>query len=76
LKYKVQNNVFVVEKLKEVQKIIFLEILCRALCENTRQTYIFAVRFSMAHGKGNVFAVRLTLTHGKGDEQPNGVNVH
>jgi hypothetical protein len=53
LKYKVQNNVFVVEKLKEVQKTNFLEILCRALCENARQTYIFAVRFSMAHGKGN-----------------------
>jgi hypothetical protein len=75
LEYKVQNNVFVVEKLKEVQKTNFLEILCRALCENARQTYMFAVRFWTAHGKGNGFAVRLTLTHGKDDEQPNGVNV-
>jgi hypothetical protein len=75
LEYKVQNNVFVVEKLKEVQKTNFLEILCRALCENARQTYMFAVRFWTAHGKANGFAMRLTLTHGKGDEQPNGVNV-
>jgi hypothetical protein len=36
---------------------------------------MFAVRYSAAHGRGNVFVVRLTLTHGKGDEQPNGVNV-
>jgi hypothetical protein len=67
LEYKVQNNVFVVEKLKEVQKTNFLEI--------PRQTYMFAVRFWTAHGKANGFAMRLTLTHGKGDEQPNGVNV-
>jgi hypothetical protein len=36
---------------------------------------MFVVRYSAAHGKGNVFTVRLTLTHGEGDEQPNGVNV-
>jgi hypothetical protein len=40
----VQDNVFVVEKLKEVQKTIFLEIFCRALFENARQTYMLAVR--------------------------------
>jgi hypothetical protein len=36
---------------------------------------MFVVRYSAAHGKGNLFTVRLTLTHGEGDEQPNGVNV-
>jgi hypothetical protein len=46
LKYRVQNNVLEVEKLKEVQKS-FLKILCRAPQENARQTYMFVVR-----GKG------------------------
>jgi hypothetical protein len=32
---------------------------------------MFAVRLSMAHGKGNVFVVRLGLAHGKGNEQGN-----
>jgi hypothetical protein len=89
LKCIVQNNVFEVEKLKDVQKTNFFEntlpcavvkrtaniYVCRASKENAWKRYMFAVRFWTAHGKGNDFAVRLTLTHGKGDEQPNRVNI-
>jgi hypothetical protein len=44
LKYRVQNNVLGVEKLKEVQKSNALKILCRASVvqvENARQRYAF-----------------------------------
>jgi hypothetical protein len=33
--------------------------------------YMFAVRVTTAHAKGNVFAVLLVLAHGKGNNQPN-----
>jgi hypothetical protein len=49
LKYRVQNNILGVEKLKEVQKSSFLKILCRASRENARQRYIFVVRLWKAH---------------------------
>jgi hypothetical protein len=66
LKYRVQNNVFVVEKLKKVQKSNFLKILCRALCENARQTYMFVVR--------QMETMHFFTAHGQGDEHANGVN--
>jgi hypothetical protein len=37
--------------------------------------YMFAVRVTTVHDKGNVFAVLLVLAHGIGNDQPNGGNV-
>jgi hypothetical protein len=50
LKYRVQNNVLV-EKLKEVQNSKILKIVCRALWENTRETYMFVVHQMETHDK-------------------------
>jgi hypothetical protein len=76
LKYRVQNNVLGVEKLKEVQKSNALKILCRASVvqvENARQRYAFpndARRKangrlpSRLEREKNTFVVRQEKTHG------------
>jgi hypothetical protein len=53
-------------KLKGGSKSYFSKILCRALAQNARQRYMFAVRLDKTHGKLCVFAVRFSVAHGKG----------
>jgi hypothetical protein len=48
LKYKVQNNVFIVEKLKEVQNIFAMRFSMAHDKGN-----VFAVRLTLTHGKGD-----------------------
>jgi hypothetical protein len=53
-------------KLKGGSKSYFSKNLCRALAQNARQRYMFAVRLEQTHGKLCVFAVRFRIAHGKG----------
>jgi hypothetical protein len=66
LKFRVQNNALMEGKLKGGSKSYFSKNHCRALAQNARQRYMFAVRLEQTHGKLCVFAVCFRIAHGKG----------
>jgi hypothetical protein len=76
LKYRVQNNVFVVEKLKEVQKSKILKILMFVVRQmETHSKHICLPCVFLSARQMECLCRAPCPAHSKGNEQANGGNV-